>query len=55
MKQLTFNKKQKLDSTVNKEINNKLHYHINTNEIPGELSCENLIFSLVKITCYLHT
>ena len=30
-------------------------YYINTNEIPGELSCENLIFSLVKITCYLHT
>ena len=29
-------------------------YHINTNEIPGELSRENLISSHVKITCYLH-
>ena len=29
-------------------------YYINTNEIPGELSCENLISSHVKITCYLH-
>ena len=25
-------------------------YYINTNEIPGELSCENLIFSHVKIS-----
>ena len=30
------------------------HYYINTNEIPGELSRENLISSRVKITCYLH-
>ena len=30
-------------------------YYINTNEIPGELSREKLIFSLVKTTCYLHT
>ena len=28
-------------------------YHINTNEIPGELLREN-IPSHVKITCYLH-
>ena len=28
-------------------------YYINTNEIPGELSREN-ISSHVKITCYLH-
>ena len=31
-----------------------LFYYINTNEIPGELSRENLISSHVKITCYLH-
>ena len=30
-----------------------VHY-INTSEIPGELSCENMISSHVKITCYLH-
>ena len=30
-------------------------YYINTNEIPGELSHENMISSHVKITCYLHT
>ena len=30
------------------------YYYINTSEIPGELSCENLISSHVKITCYLH-
>ena len=29
-------------------------YYINTNEIPGELSCENLVSSHVTITCYLH-
>ena len=29
-------------------------YYINTNEIPGKLSRENLISSRVKITCYLH-
>ena len=33
---------------------NKRFYYINTNEIPGELSRENLISSHVKITCYLH-
>ena len=32
----------------------KTDYYINTNEIPGELSRENLISSHVKITCYLH-
>ena len=32
----------------------KAIYYINTNEIPGELSRENLISSHVKITCYLH-
>ena len=30
------------------------YYYINTNEIPGELSRENMISSHVKITCYLH-
>ena len=29
-------------------------YYINTNEIPGELSRENLISSHLKITCYHH-
>ena len=29
-------------------------YYINTNEIPSELSLENLISLHVKITCYLH-
>ena len=29
-------------------------YYINTNEIPGELSRENMISSHVKITCYFH-
>ena len=29
-------------------------YYINTNEIPGELSRENMISSHVEITCYLH-
>ena len=33
---------------------NNWFYYINTNEIPGELSCGNLISSHVKITCYLH-
>ena len=28
--------------------------YTNTNEIPGELSRENMISSHVKITCYLH-
>ena len=30
-------------------------YYINTNEIPDELSRENLVSSHVTITCYLHT
>ena len=29
-------------------------YYINSSEIPGELSSENMISSQVKITCYLH-
>ena len=33
---------------------NSTIYYINTNEIPGELLCENLVSSHVKITCYLH-
>ena len=33
---------------------NIAYYYTNTNEIPGELSRENLISSHVKITCYLH-
>jgi hypothetical protein len=38
----------------NKYQINGINY-INTNEIPGELSRENMIPSHVKITCYLHT
>ena len=30
------------------------YYYINTNEIPGELSRENMISSHMKITCYFH-
>ena len=33
---------------------NNMFYYINTNEIPGELSRENMISSHVKITCYFH-
>ena len=29
-------------------------YYINANEIPGELSCENMISLHVKIKCYFH-
>ena len=36
------------------KMSNKTYYYINTNEIPGELLCENLVSSHVKITCYLH-
>lgn len=32
----------------------KVTYYINTNEIPSELSRENMISSQVKITCFLH-
>ena len=35
-------------------LEKKLLYYINTNEIPGELSRENMISSHVKITCYFH-
>ena len=33
-----------------------LSYYINTDEIPGELLCKNMISSHVKnkITCYFH-
>ena len=31
-----------------------IFYYITTNEIPGELSCKNMLSSHVKITCYLH-
>ena len=41
---------QKVDSAIH-GIN---FYYINTNEIPSELSRENLISSHVKIACYLH-
>ena len=34
--------------------NNNRSYYINTNEIPGELSRENMISSHLKITCYFH-
>ena len=34
-------------------LENVFIININTNEIPGELSCENLISSHVKRTCYL--
>ena len=30
-------------------------YYMNTNEIPSDLSHENMISSHVKITCYFHT
>ena len=33
---------------------NIFYYYITTNEIPGELSRENMISSHMKITCYLH-
>ena len=36
-----------------KNVHNTFYY-INTNEVPGELSRENLTSSPVKITCYLH-
>jgi len=32
----------------------KYDYYINTNEIPGDPSRENMISSHVKIICYLH-
>ena len=34
---------------------NMHYYYINTDEIPAELSRENMISSHVKITCYFHT
>ena len=41
-------------SVADRVTQNKDPYHINTNEIPGELSRENMISSHMKITCYLH-
>ena len=35
-------------------LQGKEFYYINTNEMPGELSRENLVSSHEKITCYLH-
>ena len=35
-------------------VYNKYIYYLNTDEIPGEFSRENMISSHVKITCYLH-
>ena len=32
-----------------------MFYYLNTNEIPSELSRENMISSHVKITCYFDT
>ena len=57
-KELFFEKKQKLKN-LSTCIKNGLKWtnsncYINTNEIPRELSCENLICSHVKIACYLH-
>ena len=43
----------KTESKLSKKLS-KSFYYINTNEIPGELSRENMISSHVKITCYLH-
>ena len=43
-----------MNFAVLKDKVEKTFYYINTNEIPGELSRENLISSRVKITCYLH-
>ena len=34
-------------------LSKMMFYSINTNEMPGELSRENLVSSHVKITCYL--
>ena len=39
---------------VSKTLSHVIFYYINTNEIPGELLHENMIFSHMKITCYLH-
>ena len=43
---------KRLHNKKNKKINRL--YNINTNEIPGELSRENMISSHVKIACYLY-
>ena len=41
--------------SVEQWIKHYFVYCINTNEIPGELSHQNMISPDVKITCYLHT
>ena len=53
MKQLTFNKKQKLDSTVNKEINNKLQctYFKNYNQLQKYNALETMYHILAKMAC----
>ena len=49
-------KTQRVGPYFNKKFSSSGGYicYINTNEIPGEFSRENLISSHVKITCYLH-
>ena len=42
-----------IEKKLTKNMNN-VFYYINTNEISGELSRENMISSHVKITCYFH-
>ena len=45
----------KLKAKIGFHDTEKIQYcYINSNEIPGELSRENMISSHVKITCYLH-
>ena len=52
---LTWQHNQHLPVTVFiLSLGKSLLYYINTNEIPGELSCENMISSHVKITCHFH-
>ena len=41
-------------SVVQIYVFNTYLYYINTNEIPGKLSRENMISSRVKIACYFH-
>ena len=47
-----FSRFENVFSAENQWINTRnTHYYINTNEIPGELSRENMISSHVKFTC----
>ena len=34
------------------EFRTHSYYYVNTSEIPGELSCVDMIYSHVKMTCY---